>query len=583
MKYLKLFLKEKKGKVAITLVMLLGQAIGTLLIPFLIASIVDNGILKGDMTEILRIGVQMIIVVIVTTIISVLGSYYSADLAAAFGHNIRDKVFRKSQELSIHDFDNIGVSSMITRTTADISNLQQTLGMIFQMIVPTPLIMGVSIVMTAYTSLPLSLILILSVVIFICFAAVILKKSNYISQRVQARLDRINQVVREAITGIRVIRAFGNEKYEEDRSSKAFEKYATDMINLNKLFAVLNPSIWFIIGVSMAAIIWVGGMLSMKGSMEIGQITAVTEYSIITLSYLIMATTTSSTLPKMKSCLDRIEEVLDINPEIQDLNKSQLGVKEDAPVVEFKNVSFFYHGAEEPVIKDLSFSCNEGETIAIIGSTGSGKSTIANLLLRLHDIDDGEIRLCGEDIRRLQQQELRDRIGYIPQKAFLFSGTIEDNLRMGNNEATKKDMKRALMISQADSFVDKLPMGLDSPVSQGGSNFSGGQKQRLAIARALIRKVPVYIFDDSFSALDSKTDAALRKALKENMKDAVKIIIAQKVSTIINADKIIVMDEGSMVGFGKHDELMKNCSVYQAIANSQMKVVANSEMKIKEA
>lgn len=226
---------------------------------------------------------------------------------------------------------------------------------------------------------------------------------------------------------------------------------------------------------------------------------------------------------------------------------------------------------------------NEGETIAIIGSTGSGKSTIANLLLRLHDIDDGEIRLCGEDIRRLQQQELRDRIGYIPQKAFLFSGTIEDNLRMGNKEATKKDIKRALMISQADSFVDKLPMGLDSQVSQGGSNFSGGQKQRLAIARALIRKVPVYIFDDSFSALDSKTDAELRKALKENVKDAVKIIIAQKVSTIINADKIIVMDEGSMVGLGKHDELMKNCSVYQAIANSQMKVVANSEMKIKEA
>ena len=215
---------------------------------------------------------------------------------------------------------------------------------------------------------------------------------------------------------------------------------------------------------------------------------------------------------------------------------------------------------------------NEGETIAIIGSTGSGKSTIANLLLRLHDIDDGEIRLCGEDIRRLQQQELRDRIGYIPQKAFLFSGTIEDNLRMGDKEATKEDMKRALRISQADLFVDKLPKGLKSEVSQGGSNFSGGQKQRLAIARALIKKVPVYIFDDSFSALDSKTDAALRKALKENMKDSVKIIIAQKVSTIMNMDQILVMDEGKLVGIGNHDTLMKNCSVYQAIANSQMKI-----------
>lgn len=572
MKYLKLFLKERKGKVAITLIMLLGQAIGTLLIPFLVASIVDDGILKGDMMAILRIGGQMLLVALVTTIVSVLGSYYSADLAAVFGYDMRDKIFRKSQELSIREFDTIGVSSMITRTTADISNLQQTLGMIFQMIVPTPLIVGASIVMTSYTSLPLSFILILCVVIFIFFAVVILKKSNYISQRVQTRLDRINQVVRESITGIRVIRAFGNEKYEEDRASHAFEKYATDMIKLNKLFAVLNPTVWLIMGLSMAAIVWLGGLLSMKGTMEIGQITAVTEYAIIALSYLILATTTSVTLPKMKSCLDRIEEVLDINPEIQDSNEKQVDTVDNAPVVEFKNVSFFYHGAEEPVIRNLSFCCNGGQTTAIIGSTGSGKSTIANLLLRLHDIDEGEIRLCGVDIRSLPQQELRDRVGYVPQKAFLFSGTIEDNLRMGDKEATRGDMKRALKISQADSFVDQLPMGLDSQVSQGGSNFSGGQRQRLAIARALIKKVPVYIFDDSFSALDSKTDAALRKALKENMNDAVKIIIAQKVSTIMNADQILVLDDGKLVGIGDHDTLMKNCSVYQAIANSQMNI-----------
>lgn len=572
MKYLKLFLKERKGKVAITLIMLLGQVVGTLLIPFLIANIVDNGILKGDITEILRIGGQMLLVVLVTTVAAILGSYYSADLAAVFGYDMRDKIFRKSQELSIREFDTIGVSSMITRTTSDISNLQQTLGLIFQLIVPAPLIIGASIVMTAHTSLQLSLILILSVVIFIAFAAVILKKSNYISQRVQARLDSINQVVREAITGIRVIRAFGNEKYEEGRSSKAFEKYATDMIKLNKLFAVLNPSIWLLVGLSMATIVWLGGVLSMKGTMEIGQITAVTEYSIITLMYLILATTTSVTLPKMKSCLNRIEEVLDINPEIQDLNKKQVNVKGNTPVVEFKNVSFFYHGAEEPVIKNLSFCCNEGQTTAIIGSTGSGKSTIANLLLRLHDIDEGEISLNGVDIRNLPQHELRDSLGYVPQKAFLFSGTIEDNLRMGYKDATKEDMKRALRISQADSFVDELPMRLASQVSQGGSNFSGGQKQRLAIARALIKKVPVYIFDDSFSALDSKTDAALRKSLKENMNDAVKIIIAQKVSTIMNADQILVMDEGKLVGIGNHDTLMKNCSVYQAIAKSQMNV-----------
>ena len=572
MKYLKLFLKERKGKVGITLIMLLGQAVGTLLIPFLIAGIVDNGILKGDMNEILNIGGQMLLVLLITTVAAVLGSYYSADLAAVFGYYMRDKIFRKSQELSIHDFDTIGVSSMITRTTSDISNLQQTFGLVLQLIVPAPLIIVASIAMTTYTSLTLALVLILSVVIFIVFARLVLKKSIFISKRVQDKLDYINQVIRESITGIRVIRAFGNEEYEEDRAGKAFKNYATDMIKLNKIFAVLNPTIWLMIGVSVAIIVWVGGVFSMKGSMEIGQITAVTEYSIITLSYLILATTTSVTLPKMKSCLDRIEEVLEINPEIQDFNIEKKCAKDDCAVVEFENVSFFYKGAEEPVIRDISFSCNKGETTAIIGSTGSGKSTIANLILRLHDIDQGEIRINGVDIRCLSQKELRDTIGYVPQKAFLFSGTIEDNLRMGYKEATKEDMERALSISQSKSFVDKLPIGLKSEVSQGGSNFSGGQKQRLSIARALIRKVPIYIFDDSFSALDLKTDSALRKSLKENMTDAAKIIIAQRVSTIMDADQILVLDEGKLVGIGKHIDLMKNCSVYQAIAKSQMSI-----------
>lgn len=572
MKYLKIFLKEKKWKVGITLLMLLGQVVGTLLIPFLIASIVDNGILKGDMNEIFRIGTKMIFVLLIATVAAVLGSYYSADLAAVLGYYMRDKIFSKSQELSIHEFDSIGVSSMITRTTSDISNLQQAFGLALQLIVPAPLIISASIIMTAYTSVTLALILISSVVIFMFFAGVIIKKSTYISKKVQTKLDNINQIIRESITGIRVIRAFGNEKYEEGRADKTFSRYATDMIKLNKLFAVLNPTIWLIIGLTMASIVWIGGVFSMNGTMEIGQITAVTEYSIITLSYLMLATTTSVILPKMKSCLDRIEEVLEINPEIQDSSVKKEDSKGNNAVIEFKNVSFFYDGAEEPVIRNISFLCNKGETTAIIGSTGSGKSTIANLILRLHDINEGKIYINGVDIRCISQEELRDKIGYVPQKAFLFSGTIEDNLRMGYKEAIKEEMIRALNISQAYSFVDKLPMGLETEVSQGGSNFSGGQKQRLSIARALIRKVPVYIFDDSFSALDLKTDSALRKSLKENMKDAAKIIIAQRVSTIMDADQILVLDEGNLVGIGKHDDLIKNCSVYQAIAKSQMDI-----------
>ena len=572
MKYLKLFLKERKGKVVMTLIMLLGQSIGTLLIPFLIAGIVDNGILKGDINEITRIGIQMLLVLLVATVTAILGSYFSADIAAALGFYMRDKIFRKSQELSIHEFDNIGVSSMITRTTSDISNMQQTFGLALQLIVPAPLVIGSSIIMTAYTNETLALILIASIIIFIIFAWVILKKSTIISKRVQSKLDHINQVIREAITGIRVIRAFGNEKYEEGRARSAFEGYATDMVKLNKLFAILNPIVWLIMGLSMAIIVWLGGVLSMNASMEIGEITAVTEYSIITLSYLILATTTSVTLPKMKSCLDRIEEVLEINPEIKDLKIEKKEVQANNTVVEFDNVSFIYHGAEEEVIKDLSFSCKVGETTAIIGSTGSGKSTIANLIFRLHDINRGEIRINGADIRSFSQEELRNKVGYVPQKALLFSGTIEDNLRMGYEDATSEEMKRALTIAQAKDFVDKLPKGIKSEVSQGGSNFSGGQKQRLSIARALVRKVPVYIFDDSFSALDVKTDSALRKSLKENMKDAAKIIIAQRVSTIMDADQILVLDDGKLVGVGKHEELMKNCSVYQAIAKSQMNI-----------
>lgn len=570
MKYLKLFLKERKGKVVITIIMLLGQVIGTLLIPFLIGEIVDNGILKGDINGILHIGVQMILVLLITTTVAVLGSYYSADLAAVLGYEMRDKIFRKSQELSIHEFDTIGVSSMITRTTSDISNLQQTFGLAIQLIVPAPLIISASIVMTAKISLSLALILIVSIIIFLIFAGLILKKSTFISKRVQSNLDHINQVIREAITGIRVIRAYGNEKYEESRAGAAFNRYAKDMIKLNKIFAILNPIIWIIMGLVMVMLLSFGSVFSIKERMEIGQITAVIEYSIITLSYLMLATTTSVTLPKMISCLNRIDEILEINPKIQDLNTGKENIKKNTPVIEFENVYFYYYGAEEPVIKNLSFSCNEGETLAIIGSTGSGKSTIANLILRLHDINNGEIRINGTDIRNFSQNSLRNKVGYIPQKAILFSGTIEDNLRMGNKEATCEEMRRSLNISQAEAFVDKLPRGLETLVSQGGSNFSGGQKQRICIARALVRKTPLYIFDDSFSALDLKTDSALRKSLKENITDAAKIIIAQRVSTIMDADKILVLDEGKLVSIGKHNELMKNCSVYQAIAKSQM-------------
>lgn len=579
MKYLKLFLQERKGKGLLAFLLLVIQSVGTLLIPYLIAGIVDSGILEGNMDAIIRIGGMMLIVASVTAGISVWSSWCSADLAALFGRDMRERLIDKSQELSISEFDEIGVSSMVTRTTSDIANMQTTFGMVLQLVVPAPIMMVASVVMTFQINTTLAWILIGCMAVFLLFAALLLKVSRPLARKIQYRMDRINQTVREAITGTRVVRAFGNEGYEEERSGKAYENYAATMIKLNKLFAVVNPIVWIVIGVCVAAIIWLGSRLTGAGNMEIGQITAAIEYSILTLSYMIMAASVVTTLPKMRSCLDRLEQVLERASNIRDTAVGRIGKGDDAPAVSFEHVHFAYPGAEEPVIRDLSFQCRKGETTAIIGGTGSGKSTVADLLLRLHDVSKGRILLYGTNIRDISQKELRANIGYVPQKSFLFSGTIAENLRMGNAEATEERLCAALQTAQAEAFVKKLPGGMSAAVAQGGSNFSGGQRQRLAIARALVRKAGIYVFDDSFSALDVKTDAALRKALKPYGKDAAKLIIAQRVSTILDADQIIVLDNGRLAGIGRHEQLLENCRVYQDIVSSQMEQSGQIEEK----
>lgn len=575
MKYLIQFLKKQKGLLAAVSLLLTGQVIGTLLVPFLIADMIDMGVMKGDMAVIVRIGIWMLVVALVTTVISVYGSYLSAAMGAAFGRDMRKAVFCKTQELSVKDLDALGTSSMITRTTGDISNIQQTFVMVLQMIIPAPMIAVAAIVMTAMTNPALTLIPVLSIVVFLLSAGLVMKKSESLSQLIQVHMDKINQVVRESIIGIRVIRAFDHSTYEKKRSDGTFEEYASIMISLNRLFATLNPVVWLAMGLAMAAIVWFGGVFTLQGTMALGEITAVTEYTIVMLSYLIMAAFSVVTLPKMHACLERLSEVLDTPPQILDTpNASQISINGPA-TLELDHVTFSYRGAEIPVLKDLSFSCHAGKTTAIIGGTGSGKSTIAGLLLRLHDIDSGFIRLNGTDIRDLTQQSLREQIGYVPQKAFLFSGTIADNLRMGRKDATPEDMQDAVRIAQAESFITSLPKGFESHVAQGGTNFSGGQKQRLAIARALIKQAPVLMFDDSFSALDFKTDAALRRALKKEIKNSVVIIIAQRISTILDADQIIVLEDGGIAGIGKHQELMKTCEVYQEIAKSQLSIEEN--------
>lgn len=571
MKYLKIFLKENIGKVIFTLILLIGQSVGTLLIPFLVADIIDRGILLGDTQAIWDIGIWMLVVSFVAAAISVYGSWYSAELAALFGHDMRNQLFAKSQQLSIRQLDSIGTASMINRTTGDISHLQANIGLFWQLVVPAPLVAVASIAMTLNASIYLTLVLLIAVLIFVLCIWVILYRSHKLAQKIQQLMDNASRILRESVTGTRVIRAFGNEDYEQQRTSESFGNYANNMIALNKIFALLNPAAWLVVGLCIAAVVWLGGILSAHNQMQIGQITAVAEYVVITLAYLIVAATTITTLPKMISCLNRLQEVLDMQPDIVESEQLPINpLSHKLSHLTFEQVYFSYPEAEEHVLHDISFSCPAGSTTAIIGGTGSGKSTISNLLMRFYDVQSGRICFDNTDIRSLSQQQVRSSIGLVPQKSFLFSGSIADNLRMGSPSASYDDMWQVLNIAQAAEFVRALPLALDAPVAQGGINFSGGQKQRLAIARALIKDSSVYIFDDSLSALDVKTDLALRQALQSYRTDAIKIIVTQRVSTSMNADKILVLDEGRLVAQGSHSELLQTCTVYQEIVRSQI-------------
>lgn len=415
----------------------------------------------------------------------------------------------------------------------------------------------------------------------VLLTVVISKKAASVFGRLQRFLDRMNVVMRENITGVRVIRAFNKEAYETKRMKKSFEDYAKAAVETNLLFAGLDSFSFFSISILVVAILWFGGNRIGAGTMEIGDITALTEYTILILFYLMMAQMVIILLPRARVCLERIGEVLDREPEIRDgageedleKQKTEREISEEKDLTEaasFEGVSFRFADADEDTLGNLTFACRRGETTAVIGGTGSGKSTIAKLMMRFYDASGGTVRICGRDVKKMRQEDLRKHVSYVPQKAWLFSGTIADNLKYGNPDASEEEMFHALSVAQAD-FVTALPEGLSSHTAQGGTNFSGGQKQRLSIARALMKKADLYIFDDSFSALDFKTDSALRKALKEETKEAAVLIIAQRINTILNADQIIVLNEGKIAGIGTHRELMERCSVYQEIAKSQMK------------
>jgi ATP-binding cassette subfamily B protein len=564
------FLKSNKPRLLLIILVTTIQVFGILTVPYFVAKMINVGIMAKDITAILVIGLEMLVAAALTTLISLWCSYLCADLAALAGKHLRERLFEKTQSLSLRQFNHFGTASMITRATGDITVIQQTMIMITQMLLPTPLIAIAAVVTTALISVQLVSIPLIAMMVFLMMSLLLFKKAGPISETIQPRVDQVNRVVRESIVGIRVIRAFDNTAYEQRRSDEAFVAYADNVIRLNRAFAVFNPFVWAIVGIAMVAVVWCGGLLVLGQSIGIGSIAAVTEYTIIMLMFLMMSAMVLVMLPRLQVCLRRIEEVLATEPEIKDdLSAAEPRAVFEAGRLEFRQVSFSYPGAEEPVLRAVSFTCEPGKTTAIIGGTGSGKSTLAALMLRFYDVGAGQILLAGQDLRTISQHDLRAHISYVPQKALLFSGTIADNLRLGNPAATRAELRHAAQIAQADGFIAHLEKGYDSPVAQGGRNFSGGQKQRLCIARGLVKQAPLYIFDDSFSALDYQTDAALRQALKEEVRAATVVIIAQRISTIMAADQIIVLDAGTIAGRGTHQQLLESCQIYREIVASQ--------------
>lgn len=569
MKKLLHFLMPYKKRLLLMIGLLFIQVMGTLYIPTLTANIVNNGIVAGDLDYVWKTGGFMLLTAVATAVFSILGTLTSTSISTSMGCDIRGALFRKAQDFSINNFNKFGAASLITRSTSDVTQIQQAFSIIVEMLLPAPF-MTIAGLILAFSKNRLLAFTILgfmaAIIIFVVFMG---KKVIPIYDRLQGLLDNINRTVRESIIGVRVIRAFNRSGYEKMRTDETFHEYAKTAIKANKIFAVMIPFVMVLMNVCTLVIIWIGGQQVAVGGMQIGDIMAIIEYAMLTLMYLLMGVAVFIFIPRAQICANRINTVLEMQPEIVN-NIVQFNRKKSNAKVEFKNVTFRYAGAEEVVLHDIDFTVEKGKTTAIIGSTGSGKSTIASLLMRFYDIEKGNILIDGKDVREYPQEKLRDKIGYVPQKAFLFSGTIADNLCHGKRDATEEEMHHAAKIAQIDDFITGLDKGLGSPVSQGGSNFSGGQKQRLSIARAIIRKPDIYIFDDSFSALDFKTDASLRKALKQEIADSAVIIVAQRISTILDADQIILLDEGKIVGRGTHRELLERCLVYQQIAKSQL-------------
>lgn len=565
MKLILRFLKPYWKSLIIILLAIIIDVLCFLLIPTITANMINIAVQNGELNLIIKKGIVMFSISLISGLVALLGSWICARLSSNIGRDIRNAIYDKSLAFSQSDFEKFGAASMVTRTMNDVNIIQQGFVMFMQMIIPVPITSVLGIYFAFRINKNMGFFFLIVIFFIMLISIMIIKHAYPIYKKLQYFLDRMNVVLRENITGVRVIRAFNKENYEVNRMKKSFSDYAELSIKANYIFASLDSLGIIIINLAIVAIIYMGGNNIGRGAMQIGDIVAITEYFIMVLLYIIFAQMVIILLPRAIACLSRISDILSVTPKIIDGEKSDFS-DISSEIIRLEDVNFSFGDADEYVLKNLSFSCKRGETTAIVGGTGSGKSTIAKLILRYYDINSGKISLKNRDIREMPQKILRDSISYVPQKAWLFSGTVADNLKYGNPNASEEEMLNALNIAQANFIND-----LNSPVSQGGTNFSGGQKQRLSIARAVIKKADLYIFDDSFSALDFKTDAALRKAIAKEIKDAAILIIAQRISTIINAEQIIVINDGEIAGIGRHDYLLKNCNVYKDIVESQMK------------
>jgi ATP-binding cassette subfamily B protein len=569
---LKLFrlIRPYRGYVAVVLVLALAQSIGFLLLPRLMSDIVDKGIVRGDQRAILETGGLMLLMSIVATVCAICGSYYSSKVATGFGRILRGAIFARVEHFSIHQFDRFSAASLVTRTTNDTTQVQQMLIMMLTMVITAPMMAVGGVILALSQDTQLAWVLIAAMPPMALVFGLIMRGATPLSQAMQLKIDRLNLVLGEGLGGVRVIRAFDRGAHQHDRFDQANLDLTNTAIAVNRLIACLMPALIVMLNLTSVAIIWFGSHRIDQGTMQVGAMIASLQYAMQILFAVFMVTAMFVMLPRASASAARINEVLDVEAEIVD---------PAAPIarqpaasrghVEFQDVTFQYPGAEEPALTGVSFTAHPGEVTAIVGGTGSGKSTLAGLIPRFYDVNHGRVLVDGVDVRQMPQADLRARIGFVPQKAVLFTGTVSANVRYGREGASDDEVRRAATVAQAIEFIDALPETFEAPISQGGINLSGGQKQRLAIARAIVRKPDIYVFDDSFSALDLTTDARLRAALKDETVNATVFVVAQRISTVINADRIVVLDNGRVVGVGTHAGLLETSETYREIVESQ--------------